>query len=336
MKRKILFSLILAVYALCVPILFSSPAASESEAEPPPETSESGTEVKKESADSRGDSELRFVALIDGEQYDCLMADFLPGVLAGEMPAAFEEEALKAQAVAARTYIMGRIASSNPNHPDADICDDPSCCQAFMQQDELQERWGTRFLAYWRKMCDAVEATDGQYMTYNGEPILAAFHSSSGGKTEDAANLWSFRPYLSSVFSPEGAEDVPNFVTTVEVSPDDFRNTIRQSGFDADLSGEPGSWIGGITRNESGRVEEATVGGASIDGNSIRAMFSLRSAAFEVEYTGEYFLFTVTGYGHGVGMSQYGANVMAKGGSSYLEILEHYYVGVTIEGVQSV
>lgn len=339
MRRKILFSFLLLIFALCVPMLFASPAEAQPsalfEATPSPtEKAEDTGEPEIKRVAAQNDEELRFVALIDGELYDCSMADFLPGVLSAEMPASFEAEALKAQAVAARTYIISRIESESPNHPEADICNDASCCQAFIMTTELQSRWGANFTAYWKKMCAAVEATDGQYMTYEGAPILAAFHSSSAGKTENASNLWSYRPYLVSVESPESPEDVPDYVTTVEVSVDDFRSTVLGAYPAADLGGEPSGWLGEISKNSGGRVEYITVGGTQAEGGEVRTLFALRSAAFDLKYTGEYFLFTVTGYGHGIGMSQYGANVMAKGGSGYQEILEHYYSGVTIENAK--
>lgn len=338
MKRKILLSLLLLILALCIPLLFARPtttAPGTGDTSAAPDTAETsspdpGPTPSPEPAVC-SDAELRFVALIDGEAYDCCMADYLPGVLAGEMPASFEEEALKAQAIAARTYIIHCMGETNPNHPDADVCDDAGCCKAFLEVEALQERWGENFKAYWEKMCRAVEETDGQYMTYDGEPILAAFHSSSAGRTEDAANLWSARPYLVSVESPESAQDVPNFVTTVEVSAEDFQKTVLAETQGADLSGAPDTWLGECNLEDSGRVDHVTVGGIPISGADLRTMFALRSAAFTLEYTGEHFLFTVTGYGHGVGMSQYGANVMARGGASCQKILEHYYPGVTIE-----
>ena len=334
MKRKILVSFLLLLFALCVPLLFARPAEAQPEAAEPSPTSDSGTAAATPPPSAvtvDSDEALRFVARINGENYDCSMADYLPGVLAGEMPASFAEEALKAQAIAARTYIIHCMGQENPNHPDADVCDDASCCKAFLEVTDLQERWGENFTVYWEKMCRAVAETDGQYMTYEGEPILAAFHSSSAGRTEASANIWSELPYLVSVESPETADDVPDYVTTVEVSADDFKATVLETAPTADLSGTPDLWLGESVLEDSGRVASVCIGGAPIAGTDLRTLFGLRSAAFTLEYTGEHFLFTVTGYGHGVGMRQNGANVMALDGATCQEILAHYYPGTTIE-----
>ena len=157
------------------------------------------------------------------------------------------------------------------------------------------------------------------------------FHSSSAGMTEDAAEVWSARPYLVSVDSPETAEDVPNYVTSVTVSEAGFAETIHSAYPDIQLSGESAFWLGAVTRDGSGRVETVDVGGVTMKGSTLRSVLGLRSACFEWEAEDGKLIFYVTGYGHGVGMSQYGANQMAKEGADYREILTHYYTGVTVE-----
>lgn len=276
-------------------------------------------------ADAVSDSELRFTVFDGGEIAELSMAEYLPCVLAGEMPASFEPEALRAQAVAARTYIMYCMKGRSQRHPEADVCSDASCCEAYTGQDELRELWGERYEEYWSKMVAAVVETDGQYLSYEGSPIQAVFHSSSGGRTEEGGALWSSIPYLVSVESPETAEDVPNFISSVEVTVEELTRTVQAVYPEAEFTGEPGQWIGEAELGRSGRVESLTLGGVSISGAELRAMFALRSTAFTLEFSGESFVFTVTGYGHGVGMSQYGANVMAKQGYGYDEILRHYY-----------
>lgn len=331
MKREILFSFLTVIIALCMPLMFVrdipdayvEPSASPS---PSPEVSEDSDPIK-----GLEDSEIRFVSQINGELYNCSMSDYLPGVLAGEMPALFSEEALKAQAVAARTYIIHCMKTENPSHPDADVCDDPSCCKAFLSNDELKELWGDNYQEYWQKMNDAVMATDGEYLTYNDEAILAVFHSSSSGMTEDAKNIWAEVPYLVSVDSPEGQTDVPNFVSTIEVSQEDFKNKIEAVFPDASFEGEAAGWLGEAVYNDSARVSSITIGGTEVAGTQLRNIFDLRSTNFSLDYSEGKFIFTVSGYGHGVGMSQYGANVMAENGSDYKEILAHYYPGTTLE-----
>lgn len=175
------------------------------------------------------------------------------------------------------------------------------------------------------KLARAVEETRGQYLCYGGEPVFAAFHSSSCGQTEDCGAIWSALPYLVSVSSPESAETVPDYITYAVLTPLDFRDCELHARPEADFTGDEDGWIGEISRDGSGRVESAVLGGVTLSGTELRELFSLRSAAFTLEYVDGGFLFTVTGFGHGVGMSQYGANVMASEGADYTQILAHYY-----------
>ena len=255
-------------------------------------------------------------------------ADYLTGVVAAEMPACFAPEALKAQAVAARTYVM--YCAQAGKHDTAQVCTDSGCCQAWLSTDELRERWGKDYGTYYDKVRAAVSATAGEYLAYGGAPVFAAFHSSSAGATEDSGAVWNALPYLISVSSPENAESVPGYVSTLELSRLDFRDSLLSVRPDADLSTEPEKWLGELRRDASGRVETAVIGGKEFAGTELRSLFGLRSTAFTLEYDGELFRFTVTGYGHGVGMSQYGANVMAAGGADYAQILAHYYPGTEL------
>ncbi len=257
------------------------------------------------------------------------MQSYLVGVVAAEMPASFEPEALKAQSVAARSYTI--YCAATGRHGDiAQVCTDYSCCQAWSSEDMLHRTWGDGYDEKLRKIQDAVEATAGEYLCYDGAPVFAAFHSSSAGATEDCGAIWSARPYLVSVASPETAEEVPNYISSVELSALDFRDTVLYARPDADFTGDESEWIGEITHDESGRVASVILGGEKLSGTELRSLFSLRSTAFTLEYTGSGFLFTVTGFGHGIGMSQYGANAMAKSGADYREILAHYYPGTQL------
>ena len=257
------------------------------------------------------------------------MQSYLVGVVAAEMPASFEPEALKAQSVAARSYAL--YCAATGRHSDtAQVCTDFACCQAWSSEDTLRRNWGGSYDEKLEKIKSAVEATAGEYLCYDGAPVFAAFHSSSAGATEDCGAIWSARPYLISVDSPETAEEVPNYISSVELSALDFRDTVLYARPDADFTGDESGWIGEITRDGSGRVASAVLGGEKLSGTELRSLFSLRSTAFTLEYTGSSFLFTVTGFGHGVGMSQYGANAMAKSGADYREILAHYYPGTQL------
>lgn len=270
----------------------------------------------------------RLLVKCGGEVYDVATEEYLVGVVAAEMPAYFEPEALKAQAVAARTYAM--YCARTGRHSDADVCTDFACCQAWHSPDTLRRNWGDSYDEHYAAVSAAVAATEGEYLSYEGEPVFAAFHASSCGATEDCGAIWNPLPYLISVSSPETADTVPGYVSQLELSPLDFRDTILYAYPYADFTGDESAWVGEITRDESGRVSAACLGGAEISGTALRSLFSLRSTAFTLEYTGGSFLFTVTGHGHGVGMSQHGANLMAAQGSDYTQILAHYYPGTLL------
>lgn len=331
-KRTILTAILLSygvvILALFLPVGQEQAAAAQPEDTPLISAQDKTLPIVPTS--SAGDSEMRLTVWTDDGPQETSGAAYLPGVLAGEMPANFCDEALKAQAVAARTYILYKQEHGCAAHPEADVCNVASCCKAWLSEAEMQERWGEDYLRNLDKICRAVYETDGQYLSYAGEPIQAVFHSSSAGKTESSANLWQALPYLVSVDSPETQEDVPNYETEVEVSASALRDAVLQVHPAADFSGAPEAWLGGVYYNETGRVTYASLGGAVLSGAELRDMFDLRSTCFSLTYTETGFLFRVTGYGHGVGMSQYGANVLARKGASYQEILTHYYPGTEL------
>lgn len=259
------------------------------------------------------------------------MAEYLEGVLRAEMPASFEQEALCAQAVAARTYTRYKLASGGNHAPEADICGDPTCCQAFLDKDRAAANWGGQAERYEAKIENAVSATDGQVMLYNGAPILAVFHSSSAGQTKSSGEVWTQDlPYLQSVSSPEKEDEIPNYYSRVELTPEEFREKLLAVHPEADLSGDAGGWIRDLTVTEGINVDRVRIGGVSLRGGEVRSIFGLRSASFDIQMEDGNIVFFVTGYGHGVGMSQYGANEMAREGRTWREILSHYYTGVTI------
>lgn len=270
----------------------------------------------------------------DGEKtVEMTMAEYLPGVVRGEMPATFETEALKAQAVAERTFIYYHIQGGRKsNHPDADVCMDYHCCNAWVSEERAKSNWGDNFEEYNRKILQSVKETDGQVMLYDGQPILAAFHSSSAGVTAKSSDAWvSDRPYLVSVESPEGEDSVPNYYSVNTFTPAEFKEKVLAKEPTAVLEGSPTGWVTDLQKNSSNRVQSVTIGGVSLRGTEVRTMLDLRSACFTVECTEESITFRVTGFGHGVGMSQYGANALAKEGKTWREILQWYYRGVSIE-----
>lgn len=254
---------------------------------------------------------------------------YLTEVVAAEMPAEFHEEALKAQAVAARTYLVSRRGEYTAEHKGADICTDSTHCKAWMSEKRRKESWDEeKRNKYWNKILDAVTSTDGELIKYNGKPISAVFHSTSSGYTENAEDVWGSKvPYLISVKS-EGEEKSPNYKSQKIVSTDEFKNIISQKIENADWSKE---LFCDIEKNATGSIRSITVGGVRIKGTELRSLFDLRSTNIELKEENGNILFDVTGNGHGVGMSQYGANFLADQGMDYKNILKKYYTGVTIE-----
>ena len=247
------------------------------------------------------------------------LEEYLVGVVLAEMPASFQEEALKAQAVVARTYGV-RALEGKRKHQEGDICGDSTCCQGYS---DPADYGGTAEAL--QKVRDAVAATAGQVLTYEGELIEATYFSCSGGITEDAVAVWGTDvPYLQSVVSP-GEEDAAYYVDGVEFTLEDFLDKL-----DLKLTGDPDTWLGKVTYTAGGGVDTMVIGGRTYKGTEIRKLLGLRSTAFDMDVTEETIAVTTRGYGHRVGMSQYGADAMASSGSTYGEILAHYYQGTEL------
>ena len=303
--------------------------------ETPPELT-AGRQTAEPSA-PRTDSEeyhdrQQTLRVLDGDTVrDMTMEDYLMGVTAAEMPASFAEEALKAQAVAARTYTLYKLISGGNHGDTADICTDSTCCQAYISQEAARSSWGEQADALEEKIRTAVTDTDGEAILYGGVPILAVFHSSSAGLTRAAGQVWqNDLPYLQPVDSPEASASIPNYYSRVDFSPETIRAKLLARIPAADLAGDQKTWLKNAVRDSAGSVETVEVGGVTVKGSTVRAALGLRSACFEWELQDGRFAFYVTGHGHGVGLSQYGANAMAEAGADYKTILTHYYTGVTV------
>ena len=279
---------------------------------------------------SRDRGKVVRLARQDGTVEELTLEDYLWGVVAAEMPASFEPEALKAQAAAARTYTLRLQSAVTSKHENAQLCDDSTCCQAYVERKAAEARWGLQAGLFGDKITAAVSETDGLGVLYDGKPIQAVFFSSAAGSTVDAVEVWgSTVEYLKSVDSPEG-DEVPNYRSQVSLTTQEVKERVMNAYPGADLSGEPSTWFGAPEYSASGSVAALMVGGIELTGPQVRALFELRSAAFTVSLQGDHFIFDVTGYGHGVGMSQYGANAMAKDGANYKEILTWYYTGTEV------
>lgn len=261
--------------------------------------------------------------------------DYVKGVVSGEMPASFEMEALKAQAVAARTYSLSKIIRSgdggNPDHPSAPICDDTHC-QVYRSPEELKEIKSAEWMdTGWQRIQEAVDSTRGQLMYYQGALVeQALFHSSSGGRTENSEDVFvSALPYLRSVDSPYEVA-APHQNEQVSISLGEFTKKIKGAHPREDIGSINSSTVKVVSRSEGGRVIDIKIGAITLKGREIRELFGLPSADFTISIQGDSVIFTSDGYGHGVGMSQWGANGMAQAGYNYKEILSHYYSGVEI------
>lgn len=266
-----------------------------------------------------------FVSVLKADQVlEMELEDYVLCVVLAEMPVDFEAEALKAQAVVARTYTCRKL--EEPKHNTADVCTDPSCCQAYMEPGDFLNSGGTEESI--QKVNDAVMSTAGEVILYQGELIEATYFSCSGGKTEDAAAVWgSDVPYLQSVSSP-GEEKASHYTDTVRFSSTEFCDRLGVA-----LSGNPGAWIENIAYTEGGGVDSIVLQGNTFSGTELRQKLGLRSTAFVITAAGDTVTVTTKGFGHRVGMSQYGAEAMAVKGSTYEEILKHYYTGTSLSNL---
>lgn len=257
------------------------------------------------------------------------LEEYVKGVLASEMPASFELEALKAQALTARTYIIKQLVSSSRiKSPDGTDVTDSTLHQVYKNESELKEDWGKDYEWRIKKITQAVNETRGQILMYQGKPIDASFFSTSNGYTENSEDYWTESiPYLRSVPSPWD-QSSPEFVNFKEFSIDSLESKLK---VDIPKSGP----IGSVKRTQSHRVASIEIGGKKIEGKDVRNVLGLNSSDFTFERKGEKVIVTTKGYGHGVGMSQYGANGMAKEGKNYKDIVAYYYRDVGIDDVNS-
>lgn len=257
------------------------------------------------------------------------LEEYVKGVLAAEMPANFELEALKAQALSARTYIVKSLISSNKsNVPNGADITDSTLHQVYKSKNELKKAWGRDYNMKMKKLTQAVNETRGQILAYEGAPIDAFFFSTSNGYTENSEDYWSTAiPYLRSVPSPWD-QFSPKFKDAKTFS---ITNFEKKLGVQVPLEGT----VDFIKRNNSQRVERIKIGGKEMKGKEVREALGLNSSDFTISRKGDQIVVTTKGYGHGVGLSQYGANGMAKEGKNYKNIIDHYYKDVIISDFDS-
>lgn len=270
-----------------------------------------------------------------GEIEQVNLDDYLCNVVSAEMPASYEKEALKAQAIVARTYTIYKIL--NKKHENADICDDSTCCQAWISKEDRLSKWEeSQREGNWNKICECVKETQGKIVTYENKPIDAFFHSNSGGITELPVNVWGGTgyPYLQSV-ETSGEEAYTQYSSEVTLTKEQLLNKLKEKYEDIAIDFSNNDDIKIMEYTEGTRIKTIKFGNHELSGVETRTLLGLKSTNFEVKIDEDNIKFSVKGYGHGVGMSQTGADSMAKQGSKAEDIIKHFYTGVEISEVNN-
>ncbi len=323
MKRFLILLVAMTFFTAAIPVFVYKNSAESIKLRR--SAAEAGTTVVSVGSASASDGETVEVFLSEDKKTQKMsIEDYIIGVVAAEMPAEYEPEALKAQALAAASY--ARYEQKHKNKP---VSDDTDTAQGYMSVKEMKDAWGDDFEKNYEKIKQAARAVSGLSLEYDGEPVLAVYFALSSGKTENAEDIWGKEyPYLKSV-SSDGDILSSGYESTVSVGADEL---VSRLGKIKKLKpeGDPDGYIGEIKRTDAGTVTSVEICSESFTGSEIRSCFGLASAVFEVEYEDGGFVFTSKGYGHGVGMSQYGADYMARQGADFAEILLHYYNGAKI------
>lgn len=296
---------------------------------------ETESTVEETAYDYKNYATIKLLHQATGEVEDIELDTYLYGVVSAEMPADYELEALKAQAVVARTYTIYKI--QNKKHENADICDDSTCCQAWISKEDRLDRWDeSKRESNWQKIEQCVNTTKGKIITYHNEPINAFFHANSGGTTELPVNVWggSDLPYLQ-VVETAGEEGYSQYASEVELSNEELIEKLKTKYQDIQINFENSEDIKILEYTDGNRVKTVKFGNHEISGVEARSILGLKSTNFDITKETDKIKFAVKGYGHGVGMSQTGADTMAKQGSNYEEIINHFYIGVEIKEINS-
>lgn len=326
MKRLIYYAGLMIAVVILLPMIIVRGCGAPSTEPEPPEKTVVDTEYK-----------IQVFNAASGESQEMNLEEYIKGVVAAEMPADFDMEALKAQAVAARTFAYGRMSGAYKSrqgvHDDSDICTNSAHCQAWIGKEGAMKKWSILFASRnWGKIERAVNDTKGMIAVYKGNIANTLFHASSAGRTENAEDVWSGAsvPYLRSVES-DGEEVSKGYITSVFLNIGEVLDKFRTAYPDTRIEESSLEDIEILEHTAGGRVKSLRIGDIIMKGTEFRTMFALRSACFTIETAGEDELkVTTTGHGHGVGMSQWGADSLAKKGGTYKEILQHYYTGIDI------
>ena len=340
MKKIILGMIVLTFFVFLIPILFSSPFIIKDNEEA--ENRDNDIQVDAvETFDYGKINMIKLLIVSTGEIKEIHLDEYIKGVVASEMPAEYHEEALKTQALVARSYTLNKLENNSgvilPEHNGADMCDNYSHCQAWISKEERLSKWPEENREeYWSKISLSVDSTKGEIITYNSKVINALFHANSGGKTESSVDVWGgVLPYIQ-VVETISENDYSQYSSRVELNKEDFLTKLKEkySQFEIDFNSENCIKITEYT--DGGRVRSVNMGNITLSGIDVRTIFELKSANFIVNVNGDNIIFEVTGYGHGVGMSQTGANTLAKQGKNYKEIIQYYYKDVNVEQVNTI
>ena len=324
MKKIIILILSMVLICFALPIIFTKKYKQQ----------EGAIDVKENEYDYKKYNTIKLLHAGTGQIEEMNIDEYLYGVVSAEMPANFHEEAIKAQGLVARTYTIYKIINGS-KHEGADICDKASCCQAWISKEDRFAKWNEdERESNWEKIVSAVEETKGQIITYEGTPINAFFHSNSGGTTETPSNVWggSNYPYLQTV-ETFGEDLYTQYSSNVTLTKEEVIQNIKEYYPDCEMNFENENEIQILENTESGRVKKIKFGNKEVSGVEARTIFGLKSAKFTINIENDNVIFDVLGYGHGVGMSQTGADSMAKLGNDYQTIIKHYYTGVEIQNV---
>lgn len=330
MRRILLLGLVLSGFIYALPMIAQQMEKGETEGATQDVLS---VHAEKSGVSAPDGQDVKITVQVDGEAREMPLEEYVAGVVAAEISPSFPEEALKAQAVAARTYAAYKLSTGRPDaHTDADVCDDYHHCAAYIDlAAEASGWWGSEAENCENAILSAVRATAGEVVTYEEKPIIAVFCATSGAKTEASADVWgSDVPYLQNVDSP-GGEACPKYKGEVRFTAKEFREKITKVLPSADLTGAPGTWFKASERSPAGGIKTVKLGGVKVAGTDLREILGLNSTNFTLKTDADSITFQTTGYGHGVGLSQYGAKYLAEQGEDYRKILTHYYTGTQVE-----
>ena len=336
MKKALLYFFAFLFICFFLPTIFTKvniPANAQSQIS---ENQEESVQQEGEEQENYQDITIQLLHAKTGEVEPVNLEEYLCHVVSAEMPADYELEALKAQAIVARTYTMYK--RNNKKHTNADICDDSTCCQAWVSKEDRFARWEeSKRESNWQKIEQCINETRGKIVTYKNEPINAFFHSNSGGKTEIPVNVWgggSNLPYLQ-VVETAGEEGYTQYTSEVELTQEEVLNKLKEKYADIQIDFTKEEDVKIIDYTDSQRVKTVRFGNHELSGVETRTIFGLKSTKFEIIKQDGKIKFSVKGYGHGVGMSQTGADALAKQGKTAEEIIHHFYQNVEIKQINS-